>query len=69
MPENGDDKSLFENFSFEDNLIIDGAEIENVDGVDGLYRIIYSVPEDRDQGTWTDTWKNIKFTPMKVIQK
>ena len=29
MPENGDDKSLFENFSFEDDLIIEGAEVTN----------------------------------------
>lgn len=41
---------------------IDGSSITNVDGVNGLYKIVYSVPAGSEEGLWSDVWTNIKFT-------
>lgn len=31
---------------------------------DGLYSISWDVPDGAPIGTWTDIWRNIKFTPL-----
>jgi hypothetical protein len=40
------------------------TNIENVEGIGGLYKIQWTVPVGQDEGTWTDVWKNIKLTPI-----
>jgi hypothetical protein len=49
-----------------DSLIatISSEDIENVTGVNGLYKITYSVPTGLEEGTWRDVWKDIKVTPI-----
>lgn len=45
-----------------------GVLIDSVSGIanptTGLYRITWDVPDGSPIGTWTDVWKNIKFTPI-----
>jgi len=40
------------------------TNIENVEGIGGLYQIQWSVPVGSEVGSWTDVWRNIKVTPI-----
>jgi len=46
------------------NLIDTITDIENIEGIGGLYKIQWSVPVGSEVGMWTDVWKNIKVTPI-----